>query len=336
MNYYVYAYLDTRKPGYYIYDELNFNYEPFYIGKGKKRRYKNHLCLRSNMENYFYHKLNKIINEGFEPEIIIIRDNLTELEAFEYEKEIIKKIGKIVNNTGSLTNLTDGGEGSSGRICCNETKIKISQANKGDRNGMFHKVHPMKDKSFNEFFGEEKSKKLKKKISNNANPPNKGQKMSKEFCDKVSESINNWYKNNEDVKKRISETLKKRYENKENHPMFGKKASENTKKKLSESLKEHYRKNKMIVSEETKKKMSANSIGDKNPAFTVYKIKNLETSEILIFYGSKEFRDFIRNFKTEKGSGRTSPPSINLIMIDKTDKYFQLIDKYYPNRKLNN
>ena len=122
MNYYVYIYLDTRKPGCYIYDELNFDYEPIYVGKGKKSRYKKHLSLRLNMENHFYHKLNKIINEGFNPEIIITKDNINENEAFEYEIELIKKIGRIIDNTGTLTNLTTGGEGRSGSIVSVETR----------------------------------------------------------------------------------------------------------------------------------------------------------------------------------------------------------------------
>ena len=45
--------LDTRISGNYIYDDLIFNYEPIYIGKGKKYRYKRHLYLRNSMENHF-------------------------------------------------------------------------------------------------------------------------------------------------------------------------------------------------------------------------------------------------------------------------------------------
>ena len=46
--YYTYVYLDTRKSGFYSYSGLNnerfvFNYEPFYIGKGKNNRFKDHL-----------------------------------------------------------------------------------------------------------------------------------------------------------------------------------------------------------------------------------------------------------------------------------------------------
>jgi len=34
-NYYVYALLDPRKNGPFKFDNIVFDYEPFYIGKGK-------------------------------------------------------------------------------------------------------------------------------------------------------------------------------------------------------------------------------------------------------------------------------------------------------------
>ena len=35
--FYVYAYLDPRKPGVFQYKDFRFDYEPFYIGKGCQR-----------------------------------------------------------------------------------------------------------------------------------------------------------------------------------------------------------------------------------------------------------------------------------------------------------
>ena len=33
-KFYVYAYLDPTKPGKYVYDNIEFEFEPFYVGKG--------------------------------------------------------------------------------------------------------------------------------------------------------------------------------------------------------------------------------------------------------------------------------------------------------------
>ena len=37
-KFYVYVYLDPRKPGSFKFGEYEFDYEPFYVGKGKKNR----------------------------------------------------------------------------------------------------------------------------------------------------------------------------------------------------------------------------------------------------------------------------------------------------------
>ena len=42
-NFYTYIYLDSRKSGNYVYGEYVFNFEPFYVGKGKYEQYTSHL-----------------------------------------------------------------------------------------------------------------------------------------------------------------------------------------------------------------------------------------------------------------------------------------------------
>jgi len=42
-RFYVYVYLDPRKPGNYTYGDYHFDYEPFYVGKGCDDRLNDHL-----------------------------------------------------------------------------------------------------------------------------------------------------------------------------------------------------------------------------------------------------------------------------------------------------
>lgn len=128
-DYYVYIYLDPRKPGEFNYGNISFGYEPIYVGKGVRNRCRQHLTNRLTEDNYFYRKLNKIISEGYEPIIIKQSAGLTESLAFEYEKELISKIGVHFDNSGPLTNNTYGGEGSSGLIQSEKVKDRMRNNN---------------------------------------------------------------------------------------------------------------------------------------------------------------------------------------------------------------
>jgi len=100
-DYYVYVYLDPRKQGNYKYGEYKFGYEPFYIGKGCEKRYRefksrNGECLKI---------IKEISKDYIEPLVIILFSDLSESEAFERESDLIDKIGKFENG-GTLVNQT--------------------------------------------------------------------------------------------------------------------------------------------------------------------------------------------------------------------------------------
>ena len=128
-EYYVYIWLDPRKPGKYVYGEYEFDYEPFYVGKGKKKRA--YFFKRSFYGNHlFLDKMTKICS----PVVLIIKDRISETKAFELEKALIALIGRKDFGKGVLCNLSDGGDGVGGCIrkpCSEETKRKISKGNKG-------------------------------------------------------------------------------------------------------------------------------------------------------------------------------------------------------------
>lgn len=107
--YYVYVYLDPRKPGDYKYDEFEFNFEPFYVGKGTKSRLLRHLK-ETNRNPIKIAKISKIRSEGALPIILKVIDKVSNEESLEIEKRLIKKIGRYCKGTGPLTNYTEGGE----------------------------------------------------------------------------------------------------------------------------------------------------------------------------------------------------------------------------------
>lgn len=95
----------------------------FYVGKGKKDR-----CLQTNDRSEWW---NNVVNKH-DYYIVIESINLTEKEAFEREIELIAKYGRRQFG-GTLVNLSDGGEGVSGKVWTDEERKKLSE---------FMKQHP--------------------------------------------------------------------------------------------------------------------------------------------------------------------------------------------------
>lgn len=104
---------------FYVYRYLREDRTPYYIGKGKdKRAYVN----------------NRTIKKPLDPtRIEIIKDQLSEREAFDLEIELIALHGRKDISTGILRNLTNGGEGVSGRVDTTETIQKRVSKNKGKK-----------------------------------------------------------------------------------------------------------------------------------------------------------------------------------------------------------
>ncbi len=118
---YIYAYLDPRKPGEFKFGNYIFEFEPFYIGKGKtttvyNRMYR-HLEFVKNRgidltnNQYKFNLIKQILDDNLEPLIIKVEENLTEENAFNLEKLLIEIIGTRINLKGSLVNISNGGDG---------------------------------------------------------------------------------------------------------------------------------------------------------------------------------------------------------------------------------
>lgn len=117
-NSYVYALIDNRP------FSKNFN-KPFYIGIGssinatnnitkKYERAYYHFSKKALKEKHNLHKINickDILTHNLNPEVKILKENISLEEAFSLEKQYITLYGKSIDKTGILTNLTDGGEG---------------------------------------------------------------------------------------------------------------------------------------------------------------------------------------------------------------------------------
>jgi hypothetical protein len=134
--YYVYVFLNCLKPGKFKYGNYEFEYEPFYIGKGKGDRIKTSLNNYNNKDSkkcknhYKRNKINKIKSLGGDIKILKIYSNIKENYALFIERYLIFRIGKSIEGKGPLVNICNGGEGVSGYKHSKETLKKISQKSK--------------------------------------------------------------------------------------------------------------------------------------------------------------------------------------------------------------
>ena len=183
--------------------------EVFYIGKGKGKRYKS---LRRN-------KFFKDIYNCHNCDVRIIKDNLSEKDAFELEIKMIKDYKQNFPHY-RITNQTDGGEGTSGWKAPQSFKIKQSMIQKQLWNNEDYKNKIIAIRNDSE--GIYKSKEFRDKMSlicSGVNNPNYGNKWSDEMK----------------MKSRLK--MLGRYDG-ANNPNFGNKWSVEKRKARSEMLKQ--------------------------------------------------------------------------------------------------
>jgi group I intron endonuclease len=168
----------------------------FYIGIGKTKNF-----YRAFSKNQRSNWWKSVINVT-EYEVEILAKNLDKIEACELEIFLIQEYGRKDLGLGNLVNMTDGGDGASGRPHTKESREKISSANK---------LRERKFGSDSSFYGK---------------------KHSEESILKMSLVKTN-KKRTEDSKNKQSETLILQYSLGKVHPLKGKILSPEEKDRIS-------------------------------------------------------------------------------------------------------
>jgi hypothetical protein len=167
-SYYNYIFVDLNKPGNYHYEGLNFSflYEPFYVGKGKLNRYKNHIY---ELPHSRTRKSNKLRNclKHFSIEDITIFLNKDSENGFVKDKEkyLISKIGRLILDSGPLTNITDGGDGRGSE----DMRIWNNTFWDNDENRA-HLSDMIKTKQWDSKKGEQRKLELSNRVKGSSNP----------------------------------------------------------------------------------------------------------------------------------------------------------------------
>lgn len=114
--YYVYAYLRTHS------STTAAAGTPYYIGKGKGNR--------------AYDPRHSVKLPKDKQYIVFLETGLTEVGALALERRLISWWGRVDKQTGILRNRTDGGDGASGRIVNQNTRMLLRQASLGHTRGL--------------------------------------------------------------------------------------------------------------------------------------------------------------------------------------------------------
>lgn len=201
----------TKKP-YYVYILFSPNGNPFYVGKGKGDR------IEAHEQETRYYLRNKRWTGLNEYKLKLIADIWSKSQTVSYsidswhddnesagnrEKEIIKLFGKMVNKTGILTNIRDGGD-----CLTEEDIIKLSKKLKQFciENPEFVDHLQEKKKEWIENHPEEYAEAERKRLDICAN---------EEVRKAVSKTLKEYYQNNPEVLKEMSKRSKAQFASEE-------------------------------------------------------------------------------------------------------------------------
>ena len=115
MSFYAYIYTDPT------------TYIPFYVGRGQRDRAYTHLCPRGSHNKAVNSHILKLKENHLLPIVTIIETSTQEFASM-LELGLVRKFGRKSLKTGSLYNLTDGGEFNYGHIPSKEHTKKISES----------------------------------------------------------------------------------------------------------------------------------------------------------------------------------------------------------------
>jgi hypothetical protein len=179
--------------------------------------------------------LQKIKNCELEPIVEIVHRFPTENEAFEKEKELIKEYGRRDLGTGTLCNLTDGGDGVRGFTYTEKHREMFKQMWRDDRVRKarvgalrnFYQENPELASAHSKSMLAGHNQEVKARIKANS----KAAISTPEVREKIRTSLQKYYQENPEALARLSDQGKKGK---------GKKLSKETREKMSAAKKLQY------------------------------------------------------------------------------------------------
>ena len=181
----------------YLYRHIRLDKnEPFYIGIGLyNNNYKYYRAYAKSKRNKHWRNIINITDYIVE----ILFDDLTIEEAYEKEIEFIKLYGRKDIGTGTLCNLTNGGDGSKGRPLTDAQKEHLRKLHKGIPLSTEHRekiIKTKKERSFKKNLVKKVTEKIRKKRAPmsdehkaNLSKSKKGKNISQTHKENISKGL---------------------------------------------------------------------------------------------------------------------------------------------------